>query len=82
MALVSCSECKKDVSDKAKSCPKCGAPINNAQSRSKVTRAGGKWEAIGFIVIVVGLILEISGQTSGWLLMLAGLVVFIIGRFK
>lgn len=27
MALVKCSECGSDVSDLAKSCPKCGAPV-------------------------------------------------------
>jgi DNA-directed RNA polymerase subunit RPC12/RpoP len=28
MALAICPECKKDVSDKAYSCPHCGCPIN------------------------------------------------------
>src|SRR5207237_876094 len=27
MALVKCGECGSDVSDLAKSCPKCGAPV-------------------------------------------------------
>ncbi len=27
MALVKCAECEGQVSDKAKSCPHCGAPI-------------------------------------------------------
>lgn len=27
MALIKCSECQNDVSDKAIACPKCGAPI-------------------------------------------------------
>ena len=27
MALVKCSECGKEVSDKAQSCPNCGSPI-------------------------------------------------------
>ena len=29
MALIRCQECNKEVSDKANSCPGCGAPINN-----------------------------------------------------
>ena len=29
MALIECPECKKQVSDKATSCPHCGYPINN-----------------------------------------------------
>ncbi len=28
MAIIQCPECGKDVSDKAKSCPNCGCPIN------------------------------------------------------
>jgi len=28
MALIECGECKRQVSDKAASCPGCGAPIN------------------------------------------------------
>lgn len=28
MALISCSECGKQISDKAMSCPNCGSPIN------------------------------------------------------
>ena len=27
MAMISCKECGKDVSDKAVSCPNCGVPI-------------------------------------------------------
>ena len=28
MSLIKCPECKKEISDKAKSCPNCGCPIN------------------------------------------------------
>ena len=30
MALINCSECQKEISDKAISCPNCGNPMNNA----------------------------------------------------
>lgn len=30
MALTKCSECGKEVSDKAATCPSCGNPINSA----------------------------------------------------
>ena len=36
MALINCSECNQEVSDKAESCPKCGAPIATAQE-TKIT---------------------------------------------
>lgn len=32
MALISCPECAREVSDKAASCPGCGYPISNNQS--------------------------------------------------
>lgn len=28
MSLIKCPECNKEISDKAKSCPNCGCPIN------------------------------------------------------
>ena len=28
MAIIKCYECEREVSDKAQSCPGCGAPIN------------------------------------------------------
>jgi hypothetical protein len=37
MALVNCSECNKEVSDKASSCPHCGVPIASVRE----TRAAG-----------------------------------------
>lgn len=30
MALITCPECKKEISDQAKACPHCGYPIENA----------------------------------------------------
>ena len=32
MALVDCSECGKQISDKASSCPHCGSPVSNISS--------------------------------------------------
>jgi hypothetical protein len=32
MALIKCSECKTDISDKATTCPKCGAPVKKPQT--------------------------------------------------
>lgn len=30
MALIKCSECGKEISDKAYTCPHCGAPLNQS----------------------------------------------------
>lgn len=32
MALIKCSECGKEISDKAPNCPNCGNPINHPSS--------------------------------------------------
>lgn len=37
MALIKCSECGKEISDKATLCPNCGAPVN---PKTKVTIIG------------------------------------------
>lgn len=29
MALIKCSECNKEISDRAEFCPNCGCPLNN-----------------------------------------------------
>lgn len=33
MAMITCPECGREVSDKAASCPNCGAPINNSSEK-------------------------------------------------
>lgn len=89
MALTNCPECGKEVSDKAQSCPNCGAPIRgekslnlNPKSHANVTRTGAKWEAIGFILILVGLLAAIGANgAAGGIVAFIGLIVFIIGRF-
>lgn len=35
MALIKCSECGKEVSDKASSCPNCGAPIKEDEIKKR-----------------------------------------------
>jgi hypothetical protein len=94
MALIKCAECGKEVSEKAAACPGCGAPIAAAPSpqtlpaqtpdaRVRVTRTGGKWEAVGFLLIMGGVFgcMAFSFRV-GLLAVVLGLVVFIVGRFK
>lgn len=46
MALTSCFECKKEISDRAKQCPHCGVPI------SKIPISDVIWGSI--IMFVIG----------------------------
>jgi RNA polymerase subunit RPABC4/transcription elongation factor Spt4 len=76
MAIVTCRECSKEISDTASSCPHCGASKLNSigvTSTQKVT-------AIIIILISIGLLgyavkLTGEGKSSG---MLVGISVFLI----
>jgi len=50
MSLIECSECKKEMSDKAASCPNCGAPNTMANKQSSESKSG----AGRLIAIVIG----------------------------
>lgn len=41
MALINCPECKKEISNKAESCPSCGFPINNKNKKIVVKQSQG-----------------------------------------
>lgn len=57
----------------------------NEKQRVVTTRAGGKWEAIGFLLIVIGLLAPLFlGLPMGIGVgsFIVGVIVFLIGRFK
>jgi len=39
MALIHCPECNKEISDKAKVCPKCGYPISKDYKKSRINNS-------------------------------------------
>jgi hypothetical protein len=91
MALISCPECGNEISDKAVSCPSCGVPISDDNKTSKdgphisVTRTGAKWEGIGFLLIVGGMIYGMATgpeNHAGGVAVGIGFILFLIGRFK
>lgn len=47
MAIISCPECGKQVSDKASACPNCGYPINTPTNSKTVRIAIPNTEALG-----------------------------------
>lgn len=91
MAIISCPECDRDISDKAQACPGCGAPVQaqrptrQKQESQKVMRAGAKFEGLGFVAIVFGMIVAMAGSgtanTMGVALIVGGVIAFLIGRF-
>lgn len=67
MALINCKECGNKVSDKASTCPKCGAPIGKITVKTTKTqeidqkiqdtfpaknKKNGSWQIITILVIV------------------------------
>ncbi len=42
MSLINCSECKKEISDKATNCPNCGNPINENKTLIQMDTAPEK----------------------------------------
>jgi DNA-directed RNA polymerase subunit RPC12/RpoP len=83
MALIQCSECNKEISDQAISCPGCGSPI---ALRRPAARVGKQWEAIGTIMVIGGMLTAIiadtPGSVIGGIVAFIGLGVFVVGRFK
>jgi hypothetical protein len=56
MALIECTECKKQISDKASACPQCGAPVSatsNSQSANTVSAPKKKTSWFTWLVAVV-----------------------------
>ena len=92
MALIKCGECAKEVSDKAATCPGCGAPIGSVTSAPQtaapvaVKRTRGKWEAAGTVLVIAGVLsIMFAGRplsTIGSIALGVGLAVFVIGRLN
>ncbi len=61
MALIKCTECGKEISDKATTCPNCGCPITTAEIKhpasKKKPKKGG---CLKTILIYLGILIVIS----------------------
>lgn len=58
MALIACTECQKQISDAAKTCPHCGKPTT-----ANTTKSTGNWKWVGiFVLIMMGLVFAAKNQ--------------------
>ena len=78
MALISCPECKKEISDQATSCPHCGFPIAKpktdeptlpAQSQQTQTKSSSSkgcltWIVAGGVVLILLMVIGDISQRS------------------
>ena len=91
MALIKCSECGKEVSDKAAACPFCGNPLNDPITTVQLTSK--RWKVVklvGWVLFIVGGLLFLSGygnggfqntQTGlGFSLTFIGVVILLVGK--
>lgn len=56
--LIKCSECGKEVSDKANSCPNCGAPVKEDEIQEEI-KTGIKVSKKLAIILIIALSLII-----------------------
>ena len=90
MALVTCPDCKREVSDQAPVCPGCGRPMKPVSSsppesdRDAVRRSVGRtMVAIGTICVLGGLVYAIAADgVIGCFAMAFGFCAFVMGRLK
>lgn len=93
MALINCSECNAQISDKAAACIKCGAPIAQANSETTpappaqqvvTTQQTGKrykfGQVVGVIFVCLGVVSCLDGKTDAATipLLLIGLATYLI----
>jgi len=89
MALINCPECKKEISDKAQSCPHCGCPINAIKVEQTRKKWKG-WQLIGCSSLFIGflIIIAVAGsnekglQSIGVLIILFGIITSILAYHK
>jgi hypothetical protein len=93
MALISCPECKANISDKAASCPGCGHPMTPLAGRGEgplvTTQLTAKRykaaQAIGATLIFCGMFSCMGGEQTApvtGFLFLGGLALAIWGKWS
>ena len=88
MALIKCSECNKEISDKATTCPNCGNPIQiqptyNDNRAVEIELTNKKWKLYrlwGIIILIVGLLSMGFSMALGWCLFFIAIILGCIYR--
>ena len=88
MSLIKCSECGKEISNRADACPSCGnpihrAPIENEEGIQKVEieQTNKKWKKTGCLSVVVAFIGIMLMGKSIWLGFFVLFIAVIIGQY-
>ncbi len=60
MALIKCSECGADISEKASECPKCGCPLDITKQVISEAKKKKRKKVITFFTVVLAFIMILS----------------------
>lgn len=93
MALITCIDCRAQISDRARACPHCGAPVRAVQDddpredvvdylRRRRRHDRGNTQGCGCLMLIIGVPLCIAFPPLGALLALLGLVILIYGLVR
>lgn len=81
MALTTCPDCGREVSQAAKACPGCGRPVTVAVQT--IEQTGKDWkvaQAVGAGGMLVGVPTCFASPDGGAVLILLGMMVYTVGR--
>jgi len=87
MALIKCSECQKEISDKAETCPFCGNPMKSTVpemvGKVEIEKTNKKWKklgCLGFILFTISILAFMESISLGIIFSIISLVVIIWAR--
>jgi predicted RNA-binding Zn-ribbon protein involved in translation (DUF1610 family) len=66
MSLIKCTECGRDISDKAAACPGCGNPIQEEtiQTIQRTSKRWKKYQLVAFAFALLGVYFSLKGIGS------------------
>ena len=65
MAMIKCYECNSDVSERADTCPSCGAPTEGVIREAKKRKQGIRNASM---LYVLGVVLMLGGCVTGFIM--------------
>ena len=85
MLLISCPECRREISGRPDSCPNCGVPLSEEiLKRCKLwLRIGKILAGFGTVLVIASIIDDVRSRFGpvGWLLVVVGLFVTICAQY-
>lgn len=82
MALITCPDCGTEVSDRASSCVRCGAPIgpHGPVTIQATSKAWKLTQAVGVVGMLLGTASCVGAMGQWWALWSVGALTFVAGR--